>query len=153
MNKTTKILSGAAIGVITIAVTCAIFFLTGTNTGKTALDWISFAFVLLAEGLLLGSVLFLTAKPSPSSGTIIRAGILSSLSIYWVITAVLALFRNAFEHSPKGFLLIQVTLLAAVAIVSILLNMLAQKVVATDEKAKEEQWLTGNSKTGKRGEF
>ena len=133
MNKSLKRVSVIIIAVIVIAITVSVFFLV-TDSPRAAMDWTALTFVLVSEIAMLGSALYLTMSLSESNKRIIRAGVFSTLVIYWAMSVLLMLIRNVFIDSPNTFVIVNIILIGAVAIICILLNVTAAKVGDYDRK-------------------
>ena len=98
------------------------------------LDWTALIFVLVSEVAMLGSALYLTLSISESNKRIIRAGMFSTLVIYWILSVLLLLIRNVFIDSPKIFTCVNIILLGAVVIICILLNVAAARAGESDKR-------------------
>ena len=133
MNKPLKLVSTAIIGLIVVGITTAVFFL-GTAAPRTTLDWLSLLFLLFSEFLVFGMLIYLTISASSSSQRIIRAGILSTIGIYWLISIVLVFLRNLFTEHQNTFIITNIILIGIVIIISLLLNMTASKVRLSESK-------------------
>lgn len=131
----------AIIGLVLVGVTVAIFFL------GTPVDFMALSFILIAEGIICGYLLLLTMQKIPSGTGIIRGGIISSLVIYWLVTAVLSVFRGAFVQSPGNFILVNGILVGVVAVVCVLLHTVAAHIQAANEKSATAE------QDGKRGSY
>lgn len=132
MNKNVKLASCTAVGVIIIALTILIFLLGVTE--KTSLDRASFVFILISEIILFAVTAYITVKHSRSDKTIIRSGIVTTLSAYWALTVLIALFRNIFENHINTFIIVNCIVIALAAVVSILLNTAALNISSSDNK-------------------
>lgn len=119
-----KMLLTLAIGIIIIAVTLVIF-LVGFSIGeKTTLHWLSMLFVLISEVALIGGLIFMSIRVERLNETLLKAGITSTLFIYFVITVLLAVFKPLFAGNLNAFITIQVTMIgiAAAAIMALLIS-------------------------------
>ncbi|AFL99035.1 hypothetical protein Desde_0582 [Desulfitobacterium dehalogenans ATCC 51507] len=119
MNKNINFFYSLLIGLIVLAVTFIIFFLGVDN--KSSLDWVSLAFVLIAEIALFGGITLLAIQPSSSRQIILRTGIISVFSMYWLFTLLIGLFRNIFKDYTNIFYMINIGIIGMVAVVSILI--------------------------------
>lgn len=133
LNKTLKVVSTTAIGIILIVITIAVFFL-GTESPLETLDWLALSFILISEMALFGFFICFALMVHSSNKCIIRTGILSTLSIYLVVSVLLAIFRNAFFENQNAFVMINLILICIVAIICILLNFVASQVRSIDSK-------------------
>lgn len=145
MNKGLKLASISGVALILMGVTVAVFFL-GTQTPRMALDFMALAFALVSEAAICCYLLFLVTSRSSSGKRIIHSGILSSLAIYWVLTILLAFFREFFVEKPNNFTIVNLILLGVTAILCIAINAFASYVQAS-EKGKVID------KQGKRGSY
>ncbi|AFQ46416.1 hypothetical protein [Desulfosporosinus meridiei] len=141
MNIRTKISLSISIGFIVIATTLAIFFLGDSIYSKTNLEWLSLAFVILSEIALFAGTTIMSLQVSPTNKMLIRSGMISTLFIYWVITVVCAFFKNIFIDNLKGYIVLQIIIIAITAIIIILLNSLATRVRHVDERIVHSKGL------------
>lgn len=139
MNKYIRVLPTILIGGIVILATIIIFFLSGTIANKSYLDWVGFAFVILSEIILYITTVGFLSREMTSSKVINLTGVLSTLSIYMIITICLYFFRNIFKEHTNMFISIQIALAAFTAIISILLFTFAQGIQGSDENLQSSR--------------
>jgi hypothetical protein len=142
LNTTLKTTTAILTGLIVVGITVAIFFL-GTDSSREALDWLSLSFVLLSEIVLFAILTYFAMQTSESNERIIRTGILTTISIYWAVSLVLALVRHLFDAHQKAFVVINIILIGTVSIISVILNIVAANVQSTDRKIRNQMlfWL------------
>lgn len=134
MSKYDKILSSAVIGAIVIAATFLIFFLTRTQ--KTSLDGAALLFVLISEIILFGGIIFILCDRSRSDKTVIKIGMVSALSIYFIAAVLTAFLRRGFKENLNGFILANALFIMFTAVVFILLAVVSFKISSSNQKIK-----------------
>ena len=119
-----KMLLILGIGIIIIAVTLVIFLIGFSSGEKTTLHWLSLLFVLISEVALIGGLILMRVRIETLNATLLKAGITSTLFIYFVITVLLAVFKPLFAGNLNAFITIQVTMIgiAAAAIMALLIS-------------------------------
>lgn len=132
MRKNDKMLSAVVIGAIVILTTFLIFFLT--NPKKTSLDGISFLFILISEIILFVVIIFMVSKRLQLNKGIIQIGIISTLSVYFIITVLISILRHVFKNNINGLILINIIIIAVTAVICILLFVVSLKISASDQK-------------------
>lgn len=146
MDKRSKVFSNIAIGVIVIIITLVLFFVGFEKVEKTNLDYLALMFILVSEVALFTGLILLIINEAPMSSIIIRSGVISTLSIYWLLTIITYLvYKNAYKDSLGGFIAIQVILMALAAIISISLFMSASNVHASNIKIESSRILLQDS--------
>ncbi|SHI56753.1 hypothetical protein SAMN05444401_1023 [Clostridium amylolyticum] len=146
MDRRNKVFSNIAIGAIVIIITLVLFFVGFEKVEKTNLDYLALMFILVSETALFGGLILLIINEAPMSGIIIRSGIISTLSIYWLLTIITYLiYKNAYKDSLGGFVAVQLILLALAAIISISLFMAASNVHASNTKIESSRVLLQDS--------
>ncbi len=117
MNHKMKMFLTLGIGLIIIAITLILYFVGFSSTEKTTLSWVAFLFVLIAEIALICGLILMNFRIKSLNETLLKAGILSSLSIYFVITVLLTIFKGFFAQHMGAFITTQVAVCGIVAIV------------------------------------
>lgn len=146
MNRRSKVFSNISIGLIVIIITLVVFFVGFQKVEKTNLDYLALMFILLSEvALFIGLVILLTNE-APMSSIIIRSGVISTLSIYWLLTIIVYfIYKNTYKDSVGGFAAVQLILMALVAIITISLFMAASNVHASNIKIESTRVLLQES--------
>lgn len=135
MNSKTKMWLTLGIGLIIIAVTLVLFLVGFSGAEKTNIHWLALAFMLVSELMLIAGSLLLPVYIQAFSAAMFRAGVISTLIIYCIITALLAVFANRFfAGNLSAFISTQVIVLGVVAVIIISLIMNASNVKAADEQ-------------------
>ncbi len=134
MNKHINVISGIVIGIIVMAITLAVFFLSNQIEGITSIKWLSLSFVLLSELVLFTAVVAVLIHTSKTSKVLISSGSIVTLFIYWVATVTSSIFANTFKGNINKFVTIQVLLIGITAVIIIILVALAKKAKIEDEK-------------------
>jgi len=123
----------AIIGSIIMVVTAVLFF---TLTRRpTDVQWISFIFLLLAEGIAIGGSIALSKYAGHTEKTMIIAGVSALIWIYTGISMLISLiFITGAFRSVKAIVNFQLIILAIAAIIALLL-ITATKSVSEKNKA------------------
>lgn len=133
MKNTLKTIPTIVVGSIIFVLTLLVFFL-GTLAPRETLDWLGLVFVLISEIMLFGFSIYLFSTPANSSKRIFQTGIVSTLTTYWIIAVLLALFRDKFADHNNYFILVNILLAGIAAIISILLNTSSLRVEISDSR-------------------
>lgn len=141
MNKNLGILANIVIGIIVVLVTFVVFFI-GLSGDKDTFDYLSLSFILISEFALFISISIMMSSQKGSKG-IIKVGIISILSIYWVVTVLVSiLFKLIFESAIGPFITIHIVLMGIVGILCISIYMVSQNVGSSDSNTKNSaRWL------------
>jgi len=135
MSRKVRTLVTIGIGLIVFIVTLIIFFLGYTNHSKEGIDWLSLIFVLISEIALFGGTSVILSKNYSSSRMLLVSGIISTLSVYWIVASVLSVFsKNIFKDNIRGFATTQIVILAIALIISIALYAFGINVNEHDSK-------------------
>lgn len=146
MDKSSKVFSNIAVGVIVIIITLVVFFVGFEKVEKSNLDYLALMFILLSEAALFTGLIFLLISEAPMSSIIIRSGIISTLSIYWLITIIIyVVYKNFYKDSLGGFIAVQLILMSLAAIISITLFMISSNVHASNTKIQSNRLLLQES--------
>lgn len=146
MDKRSKVFSNISIGVIAIIITLVLFFVGFEKVEKNSLDYLALMFILVSEVALFAGLILLIINEAPMSSIIIRSGVISTLSIYWLLTIITYLvYKNAYKDSIGGFVAVQLILMALAAIISISLFMAASNVHASNIKIESRRILLQES--------
>lgn len=146
MDKRSKVFSNISIGVIAIIITLVLFFVGFEKVEKNSLDYLALMFILVSEVALFAGLILLIINEAPMSSIIIRSGVISTLSIYWLLTIITYLvYKNAYKDSIGGFVAVQFILMALAAIISISLFMAASNVHASNIKIESRRILLQES--------
>lgn len=137
MSRKVRTLSTLGIGLIVFIVTLIVFLLGYINHSKEGIDWLGLIFVLISEIALFGGTTVILSKNYSSSRMLLVSGIISTLSIYWIVTSVLSVFsNNIFGNNIRGFATTQIIILAIALIISIALYATGINVHENDSKVK-----------------
>lgn len=146
MDKRSKVFSNISIGVIVIIITLVLFFVGFEKVEKNSLDYLALMFILVSEVALFAGLILLIINEAPMSSIIIRSGVISTLSIYWLLTIITYLvYKNAYKDIIGGFVAVQLILMALAAIISISLFMAASNVHASNIKIESRRILLQES--------
>lgn len=135
MNGKVKNIASIGIGLTIFIVTLVVFFLGYANHPKEVIDWLSLTFVLISEiALFCGTTVVLTKKYT-SSQMLLASGIISTLSICFIVTTILSIFsRNIFKDNVHGFATTEIIILAIAIIISISLYVAVINIREHDAK-------------------
>lgn len=146
MDKRSKVFSNISVGVIAIIITLVLFFVGFEKVEKNSLDYLALMFILVSEVALFAGLILLIINEAPMSSIIVRSGVISTLSIYWLLTIITYLvYKNAYKDSVGGFVSVQLILMALAAIISISLFMAASNVHASNIKIESRRILLQES--------
>lgn len=127
MKNTLKTVPTIVISSVIILLTLLSFFL-GVLSPRETLDWLGLVFVLISEMVLCSFLLYIFSTSVNSSKRIFQTGVVSILTVYWIISVLLALFRDKFVDNNNYFTILNILLIVIVAIISMLLNSAASRV-------------------------
>lgn len=130
MDKHGKRFSTAIMGLIVLIITILAFFLL-TEMPRTSLDWWGLFFIILSEGSIFAMLTYLMVSESASGVSIVRAGFLTVLSAYGLMTVILFFIRNMFESA--SFLTLNIFAMGVTGVVCLVLNMIAHHVKSSEE--------------------
>ena len=117
------------IGAITVALTVAVFFLTGIDM-ESALNTLGLAFLLLSELILFGG-LYAVLGQEPS--VLQRAGVISSLIIYFTATLISVLALCSIAVGRNTLIIVQLTIIAFFAIIIICVFTASRSIARREE--------------------
>lgn len=118
MDNKMKMFLTLGAGLIIIILTVVLF---SPGQEKTDLDWIALTSVLISEIALISSFVFMSVHVEKMNSILLKAGFISTSFIYFCITVILAVIREAFTQNVNGFLNIQLILVGITAIIAIAL--------------------------------
>ncbi len=148
MNNKTRMLCTFAIGVIVVIITVVIFFAGFSQGEKTTVDYTALLFELVSEIAFFAGVIFLINNESMDK-TLIRAGLISTAILYWLVTTVIGLLSGIiFEENLGGFVTMQLIVMGVAAVVTICLFMAASSVQASNKEVERARlWLQEGENT------
>jgi len=114
MNKTIKNALIAAIGVVVIAVTLAVFFLWDFR--RTDPYCAAIGFVIGAETAFFTGLIVLTLLPPAPNRTLLSSGTVCTLSLYLCVSFVIYVLLGIMTLSMAALLIIELAVLAATII-------------------------------------
>ena len=147
MRSKNGIIAIGSIGVIIIAFTLAVFFLREIERIPVN-NW-ALAFLLLSEAVLFGGLIGLRLIGTRHNKAFLRAGVASSLSLYFAATLISTLFAGMFRENLNTFILIQLAIVAMFAIVTIAVFASSRGI----ERHNQEDIHKVGTKEAKRGGF
>lgn len=128
MNHRHKLFLNGLIGLIVIAVTLVVFFFGfSVNIQKQTIDYLALLFVLTSEVVLFGVMMVLIANKNSGDQIFLHSGLMSTLTIYWLVTTMVSIFVNpVFKGNLFSFITVQVMILGitAIIVISIILSAL-----------------------------
>ena len=111
MTMNRRNLTAIVVGILTVAVTLLIFFMSITE--RTEIDWTALFFILIAELNFFGGIILIDILANNSYGTMLRAGGFSTLAIYGIVALVVSfVFIYLKIDRQKMLTTIQLTILA-----------------------------------------
>ena len=117
MQNRSGVVSIGIIGIIVIAFSLAVFFLLGIE--KTAVNVWALAFLLLSETVLFGGLIGLRLVGVSHSMIFLKSGVTAALSLYFVVTLISVFFVGAFKENLNTFIIIELSIIALFAIITI----------------------------------
>ncbi|MCL2365821.1 MAG: hypothetical protein FWC75_02110 [Oscillospiraceae bacterium] len=117
MRSKSGVLPISLIGIIMVALTLVAFFLLDIE--RIAVHIWALAFLLLSEVVLFGGLIGLRFAGASHSSVFLRAGVSTSLVLYFVATLISALFAGFFRDRINSFILIELAIIAFFAIITI----------------------------------
>ncbi len=125
----------AFVGIITVVLTIFIFFMATSEW--VDIKWLGLMFTLLAECTLFGGMLLIEKTTNLSFGLLLRSGVYSLLTIYFVLaTACSVVFMNMDRNHTKLFITIQVIIIGMVAIMLLLIVAWGKKVAEQNDETQ-----------------
>lgn len=112
MSKTVRyvLLTG-----IILIVTLTVFFVGFGFSQKSLIDYVALIFVLISEGSFLAGIVL--ANKANQNKLFLKAGISSTLGIYWLISTLVSIFfKPMFGQNLNGLITTQVIVMALAAI-------------------------------------
>ena len=104
LKNITKAVSGVIIGVIVIIVTLVIYFFGNMTQQKELIDVLALLYIVLSELILFGSIYVLNTSKEARDKVFIKAGIISTLFLYWLATTIFYLvFKNYYINNIVDF--------------------------------------------------
>lgn len=105
-------------GILVILVTILLFFITTQE--RTTITWLGFCFLIIAEIVFFGGMIFIEKSAKELSQIIVRSGLGSTITIYAIASIIVSLvYMNFFRDSIISFCVIQILLLAISMILGI----------------------------------
>ncbi len=116
LKKTTDYILLTLTYVVVLLATLIVFFVGFGFNKKSSVDYAALIFVLVSEvSLFLGTAL---ACISSRNKLFVRAGVFSTLSLYWLITTLISIFyKSIFGQGLNGLITIQIIVFALAAII------------------------------------
>jgi len=140
-------LATGIIGGIVIVFTVALFLLL--NFERATVHWAAFGFLLLSEIILFGGLIGVRFAGDSFGKLFIRAGLSSTLFLYFVFTLISFVIAGLFEENLNLFIMLQITIVSLFVIIAIATLAIARRVAITNEKDAEKVNVT----EPKRGKF
>lgn len=135
MSNKAKTLANSVIAAIVIIITLKVFLSINAVSARTAIDWYALIFVLISEAVLFGGIILTTTGKIVINSMLLRVGVITTLSIYWIASIVVSTFgRDIFMGNTGGFVTAHMILCAIAAVIIIVLWMFASSISAKDEK-------------------
>lgn len=143
MNNRKKIIANIALCLILVAVTLVVFFVGFSKGHKTRFDYIGLMFVLISEFALFIGFILLSINNAFMNKALIRAGISTTLSGYWILTTLVSLFsKMIFNDNIGGFITTQIIIIGVIAIICISLCVASANSQRSNKKAESlRNWL------------
>lgn len=111
------VLSIGIVGLIVIAFSLAVFFLLDIE--KNAVNIWALSFLLLSEAVLFGGLIGLRFAGGNHNAVFLRAGVTTTLSLYFAATLISVFFTGSFEDELKKFILLEIAIVALFLIAAI----------------------------------
>lgn len=137
MRKNSSTVIIGIVGAIFMIFTLSAFFLL--NIERIALYWWALAFLLLAELVLCTGLVCLTSLGARYDKAFVRSGITGALSLYFIAAIISVLTAGLFKDRLNTFILIQLGLLALLAIIILLILVFARRIADNSRKIVNDQ--------------
>jgi len=119
MNSKGSVLAIGAIGIVKIIFTITAFFLLDIE--YTATNIWALLFLLQSEAILFAGLIYLRFTDERYNGIFLKAGLTTSLGLYFIATLLCSIFAGAFRDNLNWFILIQIAIISLFVIVTIAL--------------------------------
>ena len=139
MNKTFKNTLLSLVGLIVIAVTLGVYLLLDFD--KTTASNVGISFVLLAQLALFGVIIGIGFLPETQNKLFLRAGIISGLSLYFVVTVILFFISGAFSCNINGLWILEIIAFAVILVIAIAIVLFSAKINSGNQKILSDRRL------------
>jgi len=147
MRSKNGVMAIGVIGIIVIVFSIAAFFLLDIE--RIAVNSWALAFLLLSELTLFGGLIGLRFTGEYHSTVFLKSGVTTALSLYFIATLISALFAGSFRENLNIFILIELAIIAFVAIIIISTFAWSRRVA----RLNEEDMTKVGTNDPKRGGF
>ena len=147
MKNQVSILAIWIIGIIVFVLSLTGFFLLGIE--KNALNVSALAFLLLSEIVLFVGLTVLRFFDVKHSNVFLKAGLTTTVSLYFLTTLISLFFTGAFREKLSVFIFIEIAIIALFAIITISIIAFSRMI----ERRNEEDVAKIGNNIPKRGGF
>lgn len=142
MKNNKRLVANIIICLIIATVTLVTFFVGFSKGERTSFDYASLIFVLISEFTLFAGLILLSANNAYMKPALIRSGVITALSGYWILTILMSLFfRIIFNDNLGGFITIQIIIMGITAIICITLFIVSSNVQSSNNNISKKSYL------------
>jgi len=147
MQNKSGVISIGIVGVIVIAFSLTAFFMLDIE--RISVNRWALAFLLFSECVLFGGLMGLRLSDVNHGKVFLKTGVTTALSLQFFVTLVSMILANGFREKPNTFILIEITIIALFAIITISIFAYSCGI----ERRNEEDMKKIGTNKPKRGEF
>ena len=142
MKKNKRLVANIIICLIIATVTLVTFFVGFSKGERTSFDYTSLLFVMISEFALFAGLILLSINRTYMKTALIRSGIITTLSGYWIVTTLVSLFlKGVFNDNLGGFITVQIIIMSITAIISITLFIVSSNVQSSNNNISKQNYL------------
>ncbi|MBU5674912.1 hypothetical protein KQI88_00595 [Alkaliphilus sp. MSJ-5] len=142
MKNNKRLVANIIICLIIATVTLVTFFVGFSKGERTSFDYASLIFVMISEFALFAGLILLSVNSAYMKTALIRSGIITALSGYWILTTLVSLFfRVIFNDNLGGFITVQIIIMGITAIICITLFIVSSNVQSSNNNISQQNYL------------
>ncbi len=142
MKKNKRLVANIIICLIIATVTLVTFFVGFSKGERTSFDYTSLLFVMISEFALFAGLILLSINRTYMKTALIRSGIITTLSGYWILTTLISLFlKRIFNDNLGSFITVQIIIMSITAIISITLFIVSSNVQSSNNNISKQNYL------------
>ncbi|MBB6217685.1 hypothetical protein HNQ80_003808 [Anaerosolibacter carboniphilus] len=143
METSKRLVANITICLIILAITLVFFFVGFSQNERTIFDYTGLVFVLISEFALFTGLILLSINNIYMKTAFVRAGMITTLSGYWILTTLIFLcFKRIFTDNLGAFITTQIIIMGIAAIICISLFVASSNVQSSSkENVNRRDWL------------
>lgn len=143
METSKRLVANITICLIILAITLVFFFVGFSQNERTIFDYTGLVFVLISECALFTGLILLSINNTYMKTAFVRAGMITTLSGYWILTTLIFLcFKRIFTDNLGAFITTQIIIMGIAAIICISLFVASSNVQSSSkENVNRRDWL------------